>query len=150
MSERARQELWATLCLKHAPGLGPRSLKKILERYANPVKALERVRGWQDAGLATSQQVQAFLAESWRPHAEKELSGSEELGLNTLLWSDERYSVRLREIPDPPVLLYYEGDLGLLANPGVAVVGSRDCSRYGIELAHRISMDLSDQGLTVI
>jgi len=145
-----RQEFWACLCLKHAPGLGPRTFKKILERFGRADKAVERAKSWLDLGLVTSQQLQAFLAESWRPQAEAELAKAEAKGLNVLVWSDPRYPKRLREIPDPPVFLYAVGDLDLLANPGVAMVGSRECSRYGIELAHRIARELSDRGLTII
>lgn len=150
MSEIPRQELWASLCLKHAPGLGPRTSKRILERFGNAAGAVEKARSWLQLGLATSQQCQGFLAESWRSQAESELAKAEEKSIPVLLWSDPRYPRLLREIPDPPVFLYAVGDLGLLDNPGVAVVGSRDCSCYGIELADRIAMDLSENGVTVI
>ena len=150
MSEHARQEFWASLCIKHAPGLGPRTAKKILERFGNAARAVERARSWLDFGLVTNQQFQAFLAESWRGHAENELDKAEDKSIAVLTWADPRYPQRLREIPDPPVFLYAVGDLDLLDNPGVGMVGSRECSRYGIELAHRIAMDLSDTGVTVI
>lgn len=150
MSEHARQEFWASLCIKHAPGLGPRTAKRLLERFGSAAKAVERARAWQDMGLVTSQQLQSFLAESWRASAEEELAKAEAKDIAVLTWADPRYPQRLREIPDPPVFLYTVGDLGLLDNPGVGMVGSRECSRYGIELAHRIAMDLSDTGVTVI
>lgn len=150
MTEAVRQEYWASLCLKHAPGLGPRTSKKILERFGNAAKAVERARSWHELGLATGQQLQAYLAESWRSNAESELAKTDDKDIPFLLWSDPRYPQRLREIPDPPVFLYAVGDLGLLDNPCVAMVGSRECSRYGIELAHRIAMELSEQGLTVV
>jgi DNA processing protein len=145
-----RDELWASISLKHAPGLGPRTSKKILERFGSAQKAVARARSWLDLGLCTGQQLQAFLAESWREAAELELARWEERGYPALLWSDPLYPERLREIPDPPVFLYAMGDLGLLDNPAVAMVGSRDCSRYGVELAHRIAMELSDKGVTVV
>lgn len=150
MSEHARQEFWASLCIKHAPGLGPRTAKRLLERFGSAAKAVERARAWQDMGLVTSQQLQSFLAESWRASAEEELAKAEAKDIAVLTWADPRYPQRLREIPDPPVFLYTVGDLGLLDNTGVGMVGSRECSRYGIELAHRIAMDLSDTGITVI
>jgi DNA processing protein len=150
VSDPERQEFWASLCLKHAPGLGLRTSKKILERFGQAAKAVDRAKSWLDLGLVNSQQLQAFLAESWRPQAEEEFANAEDKGIAVLAWSDSRYPQRLREIPDPPVFLYTVGDPGLLDNPGVAMVGSRDCSRYGIELAHRIAMELSEKGLTVI
>jgi len=127
-----RQELWASLCLKHAPGLGPRTSKRILEHFGQASHAVDRARRWLDLGLVTPQQFQAFLTESWRPQAERELHAAEELKLPVLNWGDPRYPERLKEIPDPPVFLYAIGDPSLLASPGVAIVGSRDCTRYGI------------------
>ncbi len=150
MSEHARQEFWASLCIKHALGLGPRTAKRLLERFGSAAKAVERARAWLDMSLVTSQQLQSFLAESWRASAEEELAKAEAKDIAVLTWADPRYPQRLREIPDPPIFLYTVGDLGLLDNPGVGMVGSRECSRYGIELAHRIAMDLSDTGVTVI
>jgi len=150
VSEPERQEFWASLCLKHSPGLGPRTSRKILERFGSAAKAVDKAASWQGMGLVTSPQLHSFLAQSWRPQAQEELARAEEKGIDVLLWSDPRYPERLREIPDPPLFLYAKGDLGLLGFPGVAMVGSRDCSRYGIELAHRIAFDLSATGITVI
>jgi DNA processing protein len=150
VSEPTRQEFWASLCLKHSPGLGPRTSKKILEHFGSAAKAVDNAASWQGLGLVTSPQLQSFLAQSWLPQAQDELARADDKGIDVLLWSDPRYPERLREIPDPPVFLYTIGDLGLLNFPGVAVVGSRDCSRYGIELAHGIAMDLSAAGITVI
>lgn len=150
MSEPARQEFWASLCLKHCPGLGPRTSKKILERFGSAARAVDKAGSWQGLGLVSSPQLQSFLGESWRPQAQEELAKAWDKGIDVLLWSDPRYPERLREIPDPPVFLYSIGDLSLLDSPGVAMVGSRDCSRYGIELAHRIAMDLSAAGVAVI
>jgi len=145
-----RQEFWASICLRRAPGLGPRTCKRILERFGCASHAVDHARRWLDMGLVTPQQYQVFLAESWREHAEAELHAAEEKQIPVLGWADPRYPQRLREIPDPPVFLYAMGDLELLENPGVAMVGSRDCTRYGIELTYRIAMELSDKGLTVI
>ena len=145
-----RQEFWASLGLKYSAGLGLRTSKKILEHFGAASAAVDHARDWPGMGLASPAQLQAFLAQSWRGHVEEELHAAEELSLPVLSWADPRYPERLREIPDPPVFLYAVGDLSLLENPGVALVGSRECTRYGIELAHRIAMELSDQGITVI
>jgi len=145
-----RQEFRASLSLKYSPGLGLRTSKKILEHFGAAGAAVDQAKRWPGLGLATPQQCQAFLAQSWLSGAQAELHGAEELGLPVLCWADPRYPERLREIPDPPVVLYAVGDLSLLKNPGVALVGSRECTRYGIELAHRIAMELSDTGVTVV
>ncbi|GFK95528.1 DNA processing protein DprA [Fundidesulfovibrio magnetotacticus] len=150
MTDQECQEFWASLCLRHSPGLGPRTARRILEHFGCAARAVDQARAWYDAGLATAQQCQAFTLESWREDAEKELRAAEGKALQVLGWADARYPRRLREIPDPPLFLYWSGNVELLDAPAVAVVGSRDCSRYGVDLARRIARELSGQGVTVV
>ena len=150
MSEAQRQEFWSSLALKHGAGLGPRTAKRILEHFGSASAAVAGCHGWLEASLVNAQQMQGFLGESWRKAAEDELAKVEELNLGVVTWAQPGYPERLRQIVDPPLVLYHLGDTSLLGNPGLAIVGSRECSRYGIELAHRIAMDLADQGVTII
>ena len=56
----------------------------------------------------------------------------------------------LRAIPDPPKHLYCRGDSAVLANPAVALVGSRRCTRQGGEIAFALAQELAAQGLNVV
>lgn len=56
----------------------------------------------------------------------------------------------LRAIPDPPKRLYCRGDGAVLANPAVAIVGSRRCTRQGGEIAFALAQELAAQGLNVV
>jgi DNA processing protein len=71
-------------------------------------------------------------------------------GLRLVTAFDEDYPRPLREIPDPPFALYAVGRLDRLRLPAVAVVGSRDASRYGRDVASRLASDLSGAGVTVV
>lgn len=62
---------------------------------------------------------------------------------------DDRYPPLLRELPDAPLLLYVEGDPELLCTPQIAIVGSRNPTPGGRELAFRFGVSLSRSGLTV-
>lgn len=150
MTEAQRQEFWGSLALKHGAGLGPRTAKRLLDHFGCATSAVAGCHSWLEADLVTTQQFQGFLTESWRKTAEDELAKAEELAFNVVTWADPGYPERLRQIIDPPLVLYHLGDTSLLGNPGLAIVGSRECSRYGIELAHRIAMDLANQGVTII
>jgi DNA processing protein len=62
---------------------------------------------------------------------------------------DSAYPALLREIPDPPERLYLTGkDLEL--GPGVAVVGARRASRYGLQVAHGVAAELAAAGVTIV
>jgi DNA processing protein len=63
---------------------------------------------------------------------------------------DEGYPSLLREIIDPPLALWCSGNRSLFSGPGVAVVGSRRASPYGINAARRIAADLAKAGLTIV
>jgi DNA processing protein len=63
---------------------------------------------------------------------------------------DGDYPPLLREIPDPPSLLFAEGDRSLLRRPCLAIVGSRQSSPYGINAARLISRELARSGAVVI
>lgn len=58
---------------------------------------------------------------------------------------DKNYPDLLKEIYNPPVLLFYQGDIELLAYPKLAVVGSRSASKQGIEETHKIIEELGNQ-----
>jgi DNA processing protein len=60
------------------------------------------------------------------------------------------YSSQLRQIYDPPTLLYVRGDPGVLPLPGIGVVGTRHPTPYGLGMAERLSCDLAARGLTII
>ena len=62
----------------------------------------------------------------------------------TTLFSDD-YPAALRDIPEPPTVLYYKGDLKLLDKPSVSVVGSRKCSDYGRRVARYFTERLAER-----
>ena len=63
---------------------------------------------------------------------------------------DEGYPAYLREIPDPPMLLYVKGETSLLNTPTIAIVGSRNCSEYGYSITVQLSETLAAGGVTII
>jgi DNA processing protein len=82
--------------------------------------------------------------------AQRELERSRKQGCEIVVYNDPRYPVLLRQIFDPPVLLYCRGNIELLSAPGIAVVGARKPTPYGLAVAERLAADLSARGLVVI
>lgn len=70
--------------------------------------------------------------------------------IEILVPGDAAFPALLRQIPDPPLLLYAQGDARLLAGPAVAVVGARRCTRLGAEIAGALAGDLAAAGVLVI
>ncbi len=82
--------------------------------------------------------------------AENEAKRVAEAGGSFLTPEDEAYPERLREIYDPPAVLWTRGDASLLARPGIAVVGTRQPSPYGAGMAELLSRNLAQRGMVIL
>ncbi|MEM9445796.1 MAG: DNA-processing protein DprA [Verrucomicrobiota bacterium] len=81
---------------------------------------------------------------------EKELDDAKALGLEVIHYEDDRYPVKLREIYDPPLVLYIKGDPSCLEKMSIAVVGSRHTSYYGGEVAKKLSYQMAYSGISIV
>jgi DNA processing protein len=80
---------------------------------------------------------------------EQEFQWLGEKNNHLLTWQDADYPRLLREIPDPPAVLFVCGDKALLNQPQIAIVGSRNPTRSGEENARAFAADLAQAGLTI-
>ena len=145
----SRAEFWAALALSHTDGLGARSRKRLLDAFGSAFEAVRRANGWREAGLREDL-IREFRSEKWREPARKEWDATRKLTGTVLLWTDSRYPALLKELPDAPIRLYCQGDMSLLGNPCVSIVGTRTCSREGIRAAQAIASGLAASGITVV
>ena len=81
---------------------------------------------------------------------ERELEAAREAGVQVLTWHSAGYPKLLREIHDPPPVLYVKGDLEPEDEPRVTVVGTRQPTAYGRQAAHDLAGGLAEQGLAVV
>ncbi len=144
------KEFFACLALKHAEKIGPKTCKAILLAYDTAYDAVQDVAHWGAKKIARAHQIELFRKETWRPQAEFEYKAAKLRSMKILTWGDTRYPDTLRNIPDPPLALYYRGDLSLISNPAVAVVGARKSTQYGLEQARSFSEALSRMGLSIV
>jgi len=71
-------------------------------------------------------------------------------GIDIVSWNDDSYPPLLKQIPNPPFLLYFKGDINVCRQLPVAVVGSRKYSSYGAQAVEQIVKRLSEAGVTII
>jgi len=70
--------------------------------------------------------------------------------INTVGYYDDSFPVLLKEIPDPPMLLYFRGDIAVASHSAVAIVGSRRCTASGASIAEHLAGELAGLGLAVV
>ncbi len=92
----------------------------------------------------------AILSRRSLAAARRDLDRCRRLGVAAVGWDDSRYPGLLRQIADPPPVLFVRGDPALLCRPAVAVVGCRAASPYGLQVARRYGRELAGAGLVVV
>ncbi len=143
------EERLAWVSLARTPGIGPRRLAALLSHCQSATGVLE-------APVAFLEGVSASVATLGRQGAralqdsERWLADLTDRGIAVLIPSDDAFPAALRSIPDPPVLLYARGQVPLLHQPAVAIVGSRDHSVYGREVARRLATAAAQAGIVVV
>jgi DNA processing protein len=138
------------LGLMRVEGLGVRSAHKLIGRFGSPHAAyMASLTELEVAGLPAPV-CQSIFAQAGLKEAEKEIEAAVKLGCQLIHYSDDQYPTRLREIADPPLVLYVRGDLKALSEISVAVVGTRRPSTYGLQVARRIAHDLAERGVVIV
>ena len=90
------------------------------------------------------------VADAWKKSEEK-LERSLEIGVRAIAFHDEAYPARLRKTPDPPAVLFVKGDpLGLDSDKSLAVVGTREPTSFGKEVAQRSGRSAAEAGYVIV
>lgn len=136
--------------LKNVPGIGNLLFKRLIERFTSPeqVFAASREDLLRTEGITprlVSSLRQAVLSEE----SMNDMELAERKGYQIICLTDPLYPPLLREIPDPPPLLYLSGILDP-QEPLLAVVGSRNATSYGISTTRRLCADLVGKGLSIV
>src|SRR6266403_4110285 len=137
--------------LNMTPGIGPRAAAKLLERFGSVEAVYSATRAELEQARLVPETVDTIIARDLRPRAEAEIIRVRKLGSDVLILDDGIYPALLREIYDPPIVIYVKGAWEeCLDLPCVALVGSRRCSTYGQNSALMLARDLAQRGVTVV
>ncbi|WP_244137795.1 DNA-processing protein DprA [Burkholderia sp. BCC1644] len=141
---------WLQLAL--APGLAPAVLQILLDAFGSPA-ALLRASDPAIAAVsspAAAQAVRASERGDLDARTDAVLAWLDAPGNALVTLHDPAYPPRLRDLHDPPPLLYVKGRLDLLHARGLAVVGSRHATPQGLADATGFARALSDAGLSIV
>ena len=150
-ADEAREALevaagWALAC----SGRTARAARRLLlERGSIPAVVSLSIREAVEIGQEPEEAVLPLLEPRSVPGIDEQLRRLSAAGARLIDLLDDEYPCLLRQIPDPPVLLFARGKR-LDGVPAVAIVGSRRPSRSGLETARRLAGDLSRAGLTIV
>ena len=131
-------------------GIGPARLRALLDFFGSIEDAWQgNLAGLQQAGL-DQRSANNLLATRRSLDLAVELQRLDREGVKVVTWVSEEYPTNLRNIHDPPPVIYIKGELLPEDDWAVAVVGTRHASVYGKEVARRLAGDLARNGVTVV
>lgn len=143
-------ELSYWVALTHVPELGARRIGQLVAHFGSARRAFSAIPE-ELAGIGLPERVVAGLLEARKTiDPENELRRLARLGIEAEPLCGERYPALLKEIHDPPAVLYYRGDLAVLNRPCIAVVGSRKATEYGKAAAVTLAADLARAETVVV
>jgi len=137
------------LALSLTPGLGPTKARKLVEFFGStealfmaPLTELEAtgLQAVSAQSIATGRSIALANDEMAKVAAAK---------VKIVSLDDPAYPAPLRQIYDPPLLLYVRGDENIISQPGIAVIGTRHPTPYGSGMAERLACDLAARGLVI-
>lgn len=141
----------ALIAMNRISGLGAVTVKKMAARFGSCAAVFEAAE--QDLRLIQgvgSDKAKCFYEALKEARADDELARAGKKGVQLVTWADAGYPALLKQIADPPLVLYAAGSLDALDFPCVAVVGTRHPTVYGRETARRFGFQLAGGGYTVV
>jgi DNA processing protein len=131
-------------------GIGPAKVQALLDHFGGLAEAWQaHVHELQQVGL-DGRSIESLLEARKRLDLDRELALTATAGVKLLTWDQPGYPRYLREIPNSPPLIYFQGDLREGDQWAVALVGTRRLSPYGRQVTQRLVTGLVGAGVTIV
>lgn len=150
MGQQDKLELLYLNALNRVSVLGPKRIKILLDYFGSPAEAWNASSHELKALFELQKYLNPFLKEREAIDPEKEWERLVEKNLSCIGSDCPGYPNLLKQLPYPPPILYYRGNLDKLANPSIAIVGSRRATFYGKEVACNLAEELADNGVSIV
>jgi DNA processing protein len=141
----------AFVALNMIDGLGPVRVRQLLEHFGDAPAILKASKAQLEHVYGIGPEIATAIS-NWEKNVDLagELKRIEQFGCKIVIQSDENYPELLKQIYDPPVVLYVKGNLSTKDKNSIAMVGSRMTTHYGIEVARKLAYQLAYIGVTVV
>lgn len=144
------QEIEALAILTSIPGIGAVRVRSLLQQFGSATEALltspDQIKKLPGLERAAAHWTTWQKDLSWQ----KDLELAQKYGVSLIPFTSPQYPKRLLELPDHPILLYVLGMITPQDQRSIAIVGTRNASIYGNEMAEKIARDLAAAGFTIV
>lgn len=140
----------ALIILNMVPEMGTIRLQKLLKYFDKPESILKASEDKLMAVGGIGPQISAKIHSLKKEDLDREFLLVKKFALKILTQDDKDYPENLKNIPDPPIVLYVKGELKEKDKLAIGIVGSRRASFYGLTNAQKFASDLSEKGFTIV
>ncbi len=138
---------WVALAL--TPGLGANKSRRLVEFFGSIQAVFRATLTELEAAGLRAVSAQSLATGQSAELAQEELARAQSVGAEVVVMDDPAYPSQLKQIYDPPLVLYVRGNVAALSQPGIALVGTRHPTPYGSGMAERLACDLAVRGLVI-
>lgn len=138
---------WLALAL--TPGLGPTKARRLVEFFGGIEKVFQASLTELEASGIQSVSAQSLGTGRSLELATDESARAAAAGVKIVALEDASYPSQLKQVYDPPLVLYVRGNVDAISLPGIAVIGTRHPTPYGTGMAERLACDLAARGLVI-
>jgi len=139
---------WLALWL--TPGLGPTRARRVVEHLGSAAAVFRASLTELEATGILASSAQSLATGKSMELAREEMARATAAGVKIVTLDDSSYPQQLKQIYDPPLVLYVRGQVEVISQPGIALVGTRHPTPYGSGMAERLACDLAAHGLVII
>ena len=139
---------WLALWL--TPGLGPTRARRVVEHLGSAAAVFRASLTELEATGILASAAQSLATGKSMELAREEMARATAAGVEIVTIDDSCYPQQLKQIYDPPLVLYVRGQVKVISQPGIALVGTRHPTPYGSGMAERLACDLAAHGLVII
>ncbi|MFA6548655.1 MAG: DNA-processing protein DprA [Candidatus Margulisiibacteriota bacterium] len=145
------EQLKYWLAINKIPEVGPVTVKKLFDQFGVIEKAwqAEEKEILSIEGI-NQRAAKSFLEYRTKIDLEQESASIAKAGVEVLTLLDDNYPSHLKNIYDPPPVLYYKGQILKEDEKAIAIVGTRKASHYGLETAKKLARELAGMGITIV
>ena len=141
-------EQWLGLVL--TPGLGPTKARRLVEFFGGIAGIFAASLTELEASGLHASSAQSLATGRSIELAHNEIIRANAAGARLISLEDPLYPAQLKQIYDPPLVLYVRGNESVISEPGIAMVGTRHPTPYGLGMAERLACDLAARGLVIL
>lgn len=138
---------WLALAL--TPGLGPTRARRLVELMGSVEAVFTASLTELEAAGLQAVSAQSLSTGRSLELAHDEMARAAAAGVHIVAVEEPAYPGQLKQIYDPPMVLYVRGELDVISRPGIALVGTRHPTPYGTGMAERLACDLAARGLVI-